>query len=137
MKLNAHLNFNGNCAEAMKFYERHLGAKTTFTITYAGSPMAEQFPAEFGDKIMHATMDLGETSVLVCDSPPGFYQQPDGFCMSLSLDEPAEADRVFNALAENGKVNMPLQETFWAQKFGMLIDRFGIPWMVNCARAAE
>ncbi|HMV46672.1 MAG TPA: VOC family protein [Blastocatellia bacterium] len=134
MKLNAHLNFNGNCAEALKFYERHLGAKTTFTITYAASPMAGQFPAEFGDKIMHATIDLGETSVLVSDSPPGFYQQPNGFCVSLSMEDPAEADRVFNALAENGKVNMPLQQTFWAEKFGMLIDQFGIPWMVNCAR---
>jgi PhnB protein len=132
MKLNAHLNFSGNCAEALKFYEQHLGAKTTFTILYGASPMAGQFPAEFADKIMHATMDIGGTSVLMADSPPGHYQQPSGFCISLSMDDPAEADRIFSALAQNGNVTMPLAETFWAKKFGMLTDQFGIPWMVNC-----
>lgn len=137
MKLNAHLNFNGNCAEAYQFYEKHLGAKTTFSITYGASPMADQFPSEYAGKIMHATMEIGDTSILGSDSPPGYYQQPNGFCISLSFDDPVEADRVFNVLAENGQVNMPLQQTFWAQKFGMLIDQFGIPWMVNCSAATS
>lgn len=132
MKLNAHLNFNGQCAAAYKFYEQHLGAKTLFSLTYGASPMAAQFPAEYADKIMHATLEIGETMVLGADSPPGHYQTPNGFCLSLSMEDPAEAERVFNALAENGKVNMPLQQTFWAQRFGMLIDQFKIPWMVNC-----
>ncbi|MBK9313784.1 MAG: VOC family protein [Acidobacteria bacterium] len=135
MKLNPHLNFNGNCAEAYRFYEQHLGARTLFSITYGASPMAGEFPAEYADKIMHATIEIGDVSVMGADSPPGYYQKPDGFCISLSFDDVAEAERVFNALAENGKVNMPLQQTFWAKKFGMLIDQFGIPWMVNCSEA--
>ncbi|MGH9798874.1 MAG: VOC family protein [Blastocatellia bacterium] len=135
MKLNPHLNFNGQCAAAFKFYEQHLGAKILFSLTYAASPMAGQFPAEFGEKIMHATIEVGDTTVLGSDSPPGFYVEPNGFCVALSMDDPAEAERVFNALAENGKVNMPLQETFWASSFGMLVDQFGIPWMVNCGKA--
>lgn len=135
MKLNPHLNFDGNCAEAYRFYEQHLGARTLFSITYGASPMAGEFPAEYADKIMHATIEIGDVSVMGADSPPGYYQKPDGFCISLSFDDVAEAERVFNALAENGKVNMPLQQTFWARKFGMLIDQFGIPWMVNCNEA--
>lgn len=135
MKLNPHLNFNGNCAEAYRFYEQHLGARTLFSITYGASPMAGEFPAEYADKIMHATIEIGDVSVMGSDSPPGYYQKPDGFCISLSFDDVAEAERVFNALVENGKVNMPLQQTFWAKKFGMLIDQFGIPWMVNCSEA--
>ena len=136
MTLNTHLNFNGNCAEAIKFYETHLGAKTVFTLTYAASPMADQFPAEFGDKIMHATMEIGGVSVMMADSPPPNYERPAGFCVALSFADPAETDRVFAALAENGNVTMPMQQTFWALRFGMLIDRFGIPWMVNCADPA-
>lgn len=133
MKLNPHLNFNGQCAAAFAFYERCLGAKTLFTITYGTSPMADQFPAECADQIMHATLQIGDVVVMAADSPPGYYQQPSGFCISLSFDDPAEADRVFNAMAENGTVNMPLQQTFWALRFGMLTDQFGIPWMVNCS----
>lgn len=135
MKLNPHLNFDGNCAEAYRFYEQHLGARTLFSITYGASPMAGEFPAEYADKIMHATIEIGDVSVMGADSPPGYYQKPDGFCISLSFDDVAEAERVFSALAEKGKVNMPLQQTFWARKFGMLIDQFGIPWMVNCNEA--
>jgi PhnB protein len=136
MKLNPHLNFNGTCAEACRFYEQHLGAKTLFTITYGTSPMANEFPAEFHEKIMHTTVEIGDSVVMCSDSPPGYYQQPNGFCVSLSFDKPDEAERIFNALAENGKVNMPLQQTFWALRFGMLIDQFGIPWMVNCSDPA-
>jgi PhnB protein len=135
MKLNPHLNFNGNCAAAYRFYEQHLGAKTLFSITYGASPMADQFPAEYADKIMHATIEIGDVTVMGSDSPPGYYQQPNGFCIALSFEDVAEAERVFNALAENGKVNMPLQQTFWAKRFGMLTDQFGIPWMVNCGEA--
>ncbi len=133
MNLNTHLNFSGDCAEAMKFYETHLGAKPIFTLTYAASPMADQFPAEYGEKIMHATMEIGGTNVLFADSPPTSHERPAGFCMTLGLSDNAEAEKVFAALAENGNVTMPLQQTFWASRFGMVIDRFGIPWMVNCS----
>lgn len=136
MKLNPHLNFNGQCAAAFKFYERRLGAKPVFSLTYKESPMADQFPAEIGDQIMHATIEIGGVIVMGADSPPGYYVQPNGFCVSLSVDDPAEAERFFNALAENGTVNMPLQQTFWALRFGMVIDQFSIPWMVNCGDPA-
>ncbi len=136
MKLNPHLNFNGNCAEAYRFYEQHLGAKPLFSLTYGASPEAAKFPAEYADKIMHATIQIGDVVVMGCDTPPGFYQPPNGFCVSLSMDDPAEAERIFNALAENGQVNMPLQQTFWALRFGMLVDQFSIPWMVNCSDPA-
>ena len=132
MKLHPHLNFNGQCAAAFEFYEQHLGAKRLFSLTYGASPMAGEFPAEYAGKIMHATLEVGGTLVLGSDSPPGFYQPPNGFCVALSMEEPAEAERVFNVLAENGQVNMPLQQTFWAVRFGMLIDQFGIPRMINC-----
>lgn len=136
MKLNPHLNFNGQCAAAFKFYEQRLGAKPVFSLTYKESPMADQFPAEIGDQIMHATIEIGGVIVMGADSPPGYYVQPNGFCVSLSVDDPAEAERFFNALAENGTVNMPLQQTFWALRFGMVIDQFSIPWMVNCGDPA-
>lgn len=136
MKLNPHLNFNGQCAAAFKFYEQNLGAKILFSLTYKESPMAGQFPPECGDQIMHATIEIGDVIVMGSDSPPGYYVQPNGFCVSLSVDDAAEAERLFAALAENGTVNMPLQQTFWALKFGMLIDQFGIPWMVNCGDPA-
>ncbi|MFN0124156.1 MAG: VOC family protein [Blastocatellia bacterium] len=132
MKLNVHLNFNGDCAAAYQYYEQHLGAKTLFSLTYAASPMAGQFPAEYGDKLMHATLEIGETMILGADTPPEHYKQPDGFCLTLGMDDPAEAERVFSALAAGGNVTMPLQQTFWAQRFGMVTDQFGIPWMVNC-----
>jgi PhnB protein len=132
MKLNPHLNFNGSCIEACRYYQQYLGAKQQFSLTYGASPMAKEFPSEFADKIMHATIQIGDTLVMVSDSPPQLYQQPNGFCIALSFDDPAKAESIFQALAENGKVNMPLQETFWAKRFGMVIDQFGIPWMVNC-----
>lgn len=133
MKLNPHVNFNGNCMEACRYYQQHLGAKLQFSLTYGASPMAKDFPAEFADKIMHATIQIGDSAVMVCDTPPQYYHQPNGITISLSFDDPVEADRVFHALAENGKVTMPLEETFWAKRFGMVIDQFGIPWMVNCS----
>jgi PhnB protein len=136
MTLTTHLNFNGNCEAAMTFYEKHLGAKTTFTIKYGTSPMADQFPADYADKIMHCSVELAGTSVIAADSPPDRYERPAGFTLTLGFDNAEEAQRVFNALAENGTVTMPLQKTFWAAQFGMVIDQFDIPWMVNCADPA-
>lgn len=132
MNLNPHLSFDGQCATAYQFYEQHLGAKILFSLTYGASPIAAQFPTECADLIMHATLDIQGTTVLGSDSPPGAYEQPNGFYMALSFTDTVEAERVFHALSENGKVKMPLQETFWAVRFGMLIDQFGIPWMINC-----
>ena len=132
MDANAYLLFDGNCAEAFKFYESVLDAKIEGMFPYAGSPAAEHAPPDFGDKIMHATLSVGNTKVMASDAPPGQYKKPEGISVALGLHDTARGERIFNALSENGHVIMPFQQTFWAAGFGMCVDRFGIPWMVNC-----
>jgi PhnB protein len=134
MQVNAHLTFDGRCEEAFRFYEQSLGGKIQFMMTHEASPMAGSVPAEWGKKIMHATIQVGEQTLMGADAPPASYRKPQGFSVALHIAEPAEADRVFGALAEGGIVQMPIQETFWAHRFGMLVDRFGTPWMVNCGK---
>jgi PhnB protein len=136
MQLNPYLTFNGQCEAAFKFYERCLGGKIEFMLTHGDSPMAQQTPAGWRNKIMHARLVVGDKVLMGSDAPPERYEGPKGFSVSLGIETPAEAERIFNALAENGTVQMPLQETFWALRFGTLVDRFGIPWMVNCERPA-
>ena len=136
MQLNPYLLFNGQCEAAFKFYERCLGGKIEMLLTHGESPMADKVPSDWRSKVMHARMTIGDKALMGSDAPPGRYESPKGFSVSLSVDEPAEAERIFRALEDNGTVQMPIQETFWALRFGMLIDRFGIPWMVNCERPA-
>lgn len=132
MQLNPYLLFNGNCAEAFKFYEETLGGKIEAMFPYSGSPAAEHAPPEWGDKIMHATIVVGDQRLMGSDAPPGRYEQPKGISVSISLSDRDKGERIFNALAEGGTTMMPFQNTFWASGFGMCTDRFGIPWMVNC-----
>ena len=132
MQLNPYLFFNGNCETAFKFYEQHLGGKIESMMTHAGTPAEAQTPPEWRDKILHASMSVGGTILMGSDAPPGHFQQPQGFSISLGIKDAAEADRLFQALSENGKVSMPIQKTFWATRFGMVTDQFGIPWMINC-----
>ncbi|HLZ65389.1 MAG TPA: VOC family protein [Aliidongia sp.] len=134
MQVNPYLSFDGRCAEALKFYERCLGARTEFQITFGGSPMADQVPPEWHDKIMHASMSIGDQVLMGSDAPPDRYKAPQGMTVSLGIADPAEADRVFAGLSEGATIQMPIQETFWALRFGMLVDQFGIPWMVNCGK---
>jgi PhnB protein len=136
MQVNPHLHFNGQCEAAFKFYEQCLGGKIITMMPHEGTPIADQVPAEWRNKILHATLQVGDEVLMGADAPPGGYQKPQGFSVTLGLKDAAQAERIFHALAENGTVQMPLQETFWAARFGMLIDRFGIPWMVNCGQAA-
>lgn len=135
MKLNPYLSFNDECKAAFKFYEQCLGGKIDTMMTYGESPMADQTPTDKLDKIMHASLIVGDTVLMGSDAPPGFLEKPQGFSVSLVFTAPEEAERIFNALAENGTVRMPIQETFWSPRFGMLTDRFGIPWMINCEPA--
>ena len=136
MQLNPHLSFNGQCEEAFKFYQECLGGKIQMMMTWGESPMADQVSAELRDKIIHATLIVGETAMSGGDSPSDQYEEPKGFAITIQVNDPADAERVFNALAEDGTVTMPMQQTFWAVRFGMLVDRFGIPWVVNCEQAA-
>jgi PhnB protein len=132
MQLNPYLLFNGDCAEAFKFYEETLGGKIEGLHTFAGSPAAEHAPPEWGDKVMHATISIGDYKLMGSDAPPGRYEKPTGISVSISLNDREKGERIFNALAEGGTTTMPFGKTFWADGFGMCTDRFGIPWMVNC-----
>jgi PhnB protein len=136
MQLSPYVSFNGQCEEAFKFYEQHLGGKIESMFTYGGSPMEKQAPPEWSKKIMHARMTIGAQALMGSDPPPGRYQEPKGFSLSLDLKDSAEAERLFQKLAEKGQVEMPMQKTFWAERFGMLVDRFGISWLINCGQAA-
>jgi PhnB protein len=131
-EVNAYLIFNGRCEEAFTFYGKCLGGKIDSMMTFGDSPMADQAPANWGKKIMHARMTVGSTVLMGSDGPPDRYEEPRGFSLSVGIKDPAEAERMFNELAAGGSVQMPIQQTFWAAKFGMLVDRFGIPWMINC-----
>jgi PhnB protein len=135
MQTNTYLFFKGNCEEAFKFYEKTLGGKIEAMLSHAGTPAENQVPAEWKNKIIHASLKLGDQSLMASDAPPDRAQTPQGFRVNLSFQDPAEAERVYNALSKNGTVSMELQETFWAQKFGMFTDRFGTPWMINCYKA--
>ena len=132
MQLNPYLFFNGQCEAAFKFYEQTIGGKITAMMTHEGTPASEQVPADWRKKIMHACLNLGDQQLMASDVPAYDFEKPQGFYVSLQIKEPAEAERVFEALSRNGKVNLPIQKTFWAQRFGMLVDQFGTPWMVNC-----
>jgi len=136
MQLNPHLAFNGECEAAFKFYENCLGGKIVTMMTYGDSPMAEQMPPAWRGKIIHAAFALSDHQLTGADVPPESYLKPQGFYVLLHIGAEAEADRIFKALAENGAVRMPVQETFWARRFGMLVDQFGTPWMINCSNPA-
>ena len=137
MQLSSYLNFNGQCEAAFKFYEQCLGGKIQLMMTYGESPMAEQVTPESRNKIMHVTLAVGDGVLMGCDAPPQHHEKPQGFFVSIAIDSPVEAERLFQALSENGTVRMPLQQTFWAARFGMLVDRFGTPWMINCGQPKE
>lgn len=127
-----YLTFNGNCEEAFHFYAQTLGGTIEAIFTHEGTPMAEHVPKDWLKKIMHVSMTIGGTRLMGSDAPPDQYEKPAGLSVSLSVDTAEEAERIYAALVERGAVIMPIQETFWATRFAMLVDRFLIPWMINC-----
>ena len=131
-QIDAYMIFNGNCADAMRFYERTLGAKLGMMMTHAESPMAGQTPPGSENRIMHARLDLDGRLLMASDSMPGHpYHGMHGFSLSLMYPTADAGRAMFDALSAGGQVTMPYQKTFWAEGFGMLVDRFGTPWMVN------
>jgi PhnB protein len=132
--INTYLLFNGHCEEALTLYARVLGGKIEAMMSHEGTPAAEHVPAEFRKKILHARMAIGGATLMASDCPPGRYERPQGFSVNISAKTPGEAERIYNALSSGGTVTMPLAETFWAQKFGMFVDKYGIPWMINCEK---
>ena len=131
MQVSTYLNFNGDCARALEFYEKAIGAKTLFKMTWGESPMANDCPAGTHGNIMHSTLQVGDGQIMCADSPPEQYKKPAGIQVSLHVKDSAEGERLFKALSEGGNVFMPFQKTFWSPGFGMCVDQFGIPWMVN------
>jgi len=136
-QLDTYLMFDGQCEEAFKFYAEVLGGKIDAMIPFEGSPAASSVPADFGKRILHAHLTAGKSALMGSDCPPGHFAKPQGFAVSVGVKEVAEADRIFNALSDKGNVTMPIQETFWSPRFGMVTDRFGIHWMVNAEGAAQ
>jgi PhnB protein len=135
MQINPYLAFAGQCEAAFTFYAKCLGGKLEAMLTHEGTPAEGSVPPEWRKKILHARLRTDDGAVLMGgDAPPTRQVKPQGFCVSIQVKEPAEAERIFHALAENGTLQMPIQETFWAIRFGMLIDQFGTPWMINCPR---
>lgn len=132
MQPSAYLFYNDKCEAAFKFYEKVLDAKIETLIRSESAP--PEMPAAPGREkmIMHGRILIGGQVVMASDAPPEHFHKPQGFSMCLTFADPAEAERRFNALAEGGSLNMPFAKTFWAKGFGMCVDQFGIPWMVNC-----
>ena len=135
MRLNPHLQFDGQCEAAFRLYEQCFGGRILMMMTYGDSPLGEQMQPDPRKRILHATLAVGNHLLQGADVPPESYQRPQGFSLMLNVEDAAEAERVFNSLSENGTVQMPLQETFWAVRFGMVVDRFGTPWTVNCGKS--
>jgi PhnB protein len=129
---NISLSFDGHCEAAFRCYEQCLGGTLGFMLTWGESPMAADAPPGWEAKIFHATLKVGDSVIQGGDPGPERYARPAGFSMVLQMNDPATAERVFEALAEHGRIDMPLQSTFWARRFAAFVDRFGIPWTINC-----
>jgi PhnB protein len=129
----AYLGFDGTCADAMRFYERALGGKLEVLMSGAESPIADQMPKEFAHRILHARLVLPGGGMLYAGDAPGHvpYEGIKGVSITIDYATVAEAEKVFATLAEGGTVSMPMSESFWAKRFGMLTDKFGTPWIVN------
>lgn len=131
MQVAPYLNFKGNCAEAFRFYEKCFGGKIEMMMTHKDAPPEMNINPEWHDKIMHVRLNVDGAIIMGSDAPGDYYRQPQGWHVSLGIKKPEDAERIYKELSEGGNVTMPLQQTFWSQKFAMLTDRFGIPWMIN------
>jgi PhnB protein len=130
MKVNTYLNFGGNCAEAFRFYEKHLGGKITMIMTYDQMPEPKSVPPGMEKAVLHAHMVLGDTALMASDGPPDLAHPMSGAHICLSVGSSEEAERIHALLSDGGEVSMPMGETFFAHRFSMLRDKFGIAWMV-------
>jgi len=136
MRFTPYLNFDGQCKEAFTFYQQVFGGTLLAMQTHGDSPIAGEVPSEWHERVLHACLLVGDSMVMASDSPPGSHEPVRGLYISVHIDDPAEAERVFEALAEKGTVTMPMEKTFWAERFGMLTDRYGTPWMINGGSAS-
>lgn len=131
MQLTPYLIFQGDCEAAFKHYEQVLGGKILMLSRFGDAPAGEEMPGANPDQVMHVSMTVGQQMLMGSDCPPEQYQTPAGTSVSISVDDRDEGERIFKALAVGGTEQMAYSETFWAEGFGMCVDRFGTPWMVN------
>lgn len=137
MRLNTFLNFGGNCEQALRFYERHLGGSITMLMRRAELPNQTDTWPGWERSIQYAYMDIGETQLMASDVPPDVFQPMRSVYLSLTVDGTAEAERVWALLAEGGEIYMPMEETFFADRFGQLRDRFGTSWMIMALKPQD
>jgi PhnB protein len=130
MKLHTYLNYGGNCEQAFRFYEKHLGGKITMMMTHGEMPAPNDAPPNWQKAILYACMTIGGTELMASDVPPERFQPMRSAYLSLGLESTAEAERIYALLADGGEIFMPMQETFFAFRFGMLRDKFGTSWMI-------
>ena len=128
--INPYVYYDGQCEAAFKFYEKELGAKIEVMMRYEQAPPEMPSSPEYKNKIMHGMISIDGAPIMASDAPPQHFQKPQGFSLSLSVNDPAEAERKFNALCKGGAVTMAWSKTFFAKGFGIGVDQFGIPWMV-------
>jgi len=134
MKMYTYVNFAGKCAEAFHFYEKHLDAKIGTLMTHGQAPDQTRVNPEWRDAVLHARLSIGDTELMGADIPTAEPMR--SAYLSLLVDSDAEAERIFSALSDSGQIFVPIQETFFATRFGQLRDRFGINWMILCERPA-
>jgi PhnB protein len=132
LHITPHLSFDGRCEAAFRTYQRLLGGEIGIMLTYGDSPLAGDVPVEMRGKILHASLRFDEREITGTDVAPADYRKPQGFSVTLSFSGLARAEEIFRGLADGGQVHMPLQKTFWAAGFAVLVDRFGVPWEINC-----
>jgi PhnB protein len=135
MKLEIYLNYGGNCAEAFRFYEKHLGGRITMLMTHAEQPNAESVPVGWRDKVLHARIEIAGSVVMGADIPPERFQPMRSAYLTLLLESATEAERIYALLVEGGEIFMKMEETFFASRFAMLRDKFGTSWMLLHERA--
>lgn len=131
MELSPYLNFSGNCEEAFHFYAKVLNGKVAYIQHFGDSPMADRVGPDFAKKVMHATLEFNGRHLYGCDTPPDMQSEMKGFAISLETSSPEESEKLFQAISNGGNITMPFQKTFWSPGFGMLKDKYGVPWMVN------
>jgi PhnB protein len=137
MRMSVHVNFQGNCADAFAFYTKLFKVNNPFQTTYGEAPAGSPVPPDWKDKVMHASIPIGEGLLMGCDAPPGKSTPVGGFQVCVESKDEAEVRRIYDALKEGGNVQMPLAPTFWSPLFGMCTDKFGVGWMVGMPGAGQ
>jgi len=131
-QLNVYLSFKGDCEPAFRTYAQCFGGTVGELFRYGGSPMEDQVPPDWADRVMHGSVTIGGQVLMGADTAPLQYEAPRGISLALHIKGAAEGERIFNELAVGGTIVVPMEKTFWAERFGVVVDRFGINWSLNC-----